>query len=177
MAAPTHQPRILCFSYHNLDLGAFRVMMGLRERMDPVRHAILREVNFGGATGFHGSWRFDDQGIQPFHQLCLQFNSRWPIRQELLGAVLLRVSATEWHGHDYARRRVHISHTDTYVRQPGGFWLSERTRMLVQDLMLAIQGAPMFAIQDQGAPQPQPPTTHARDTPDDASRAVRRRLG
>ncbi len=76
MASPAQQPRVLCFSYHNLDLGAFRVTMWLRESVDPVTNGILREVNFGGTTGFHGSWMFDDQGIRPFNQLSLQFNSR-----------------------------------------------------------------------------------------------------
>ncbi len=165
--------RIMIFSYHNLDLGAFRVMMGLRSISAEINFG---EINFGGATGFHGSWWFDNHEVQPFHRLCLLFNSRWPFRRELLGAELQRVSATEWHGHDYARRRVHVSHTDTYLRQPGGFWLFERTRTLVQDPMPAIQGAPMLAIQDQGTPQPQTSTTHARDTPDGASRDVRRRL-
>jgi len=184
MASLAQQPRVLCFSYHNLNLGAFRVTMWLRESVDPVTNGILREVNFGGTTGFHGSWMFDDQGIQPFNQLSLQFNSRWPVRQELLGAVLLRVSAIEWHGHDYARRTVHISHTDTYVRQLEGLWLSERTRGFVQDPIPVIQDVPMLPIQDvpaglvpmlaihdQVAPQ-----CRSLPTPDDESRAVRRRL-
>jgi hypothetical protein len=34
--------------------------MWLRESVDPVTNGILREVNFGGTTGFHGSWMFDD---------------------------------------------------------------------------------------------------------------------
>ena len=69
MASLAQQPRVLCFSYHNLDLGAFRVTMWLRESVDPVTDGILREVNFGGTTGFHGGWRFVDEGIQPFNQL------------------------------------------------------------------------------------------------------------
>ena len=176
MASLVHQPRIFVFSYHNLNLGAFRVTMWLRESVDPVSGNILREVNFGGTTGFHGSWMFDDQGIQPFHQISLQFNSRWPVRQELLGAVLLRVSAIEWQGHDYAGRRIHINHTDTYVRQPDGFWLSERTRVFVRHPIPAIQDVPLLAIQDQVAPLYPSSRTDDRDTSDDATRAVRRRL-
>ncbi len=169
---------------------------------------IVREVNFGGTTGFHGSWSFDDQGVQPFHQLILQFNSRWPIRRVLLGAELLRVSELEWRGSDYARRRIHVRHTDSYLRQPNLYWLSARTLILVQDPVPAIQDVPMLAIQapvmlqppkqipqtmqdplvsqsqvsvmrplaDRAAPPPSPPTVHARDSPDEASRVVRRRL-
>ena len=90
------QTRILCFSYHNLELGHFHVTIWLREKMDPARNIVVREVNFCGTTGFHGSWAFEGQPGQPYHMLDLQFNCRWPSRQELLGAVLLRVSATEW---------------------------------------------------------------------------------
>jgi hypothetical protein len=98
--------------------------------------------------------------------------------------VLLRVSAIEWHGHDYARRTVHISHTDTCVRQLEGLWLSERTHIFVQDPIPVIQDVPMLPIQDvpagfvpmlaihdQVAPQ-----CRSLPTPDDESRAVRRRL-
>ena len=184
MASSAQQPRVLCFSYHNLDLGAFRVTMWLRESVDPVTDGILREVNFGGTTGFHGGWRFVDEGIQPFNQLNLQFNSRWPVRQELLAAVLLRVSAIEWHGHDYARRTIHISHTDTYVRQLEGLWLSERTRGFIQVPIPAIRDVPMLPIQDVSAGLVPMLDAHYQSTPqrrsspapDDESRAVRRRL-
>ena len=119
---------------------------------------------------------FDDHLIQPFHYISLQFNSRWPVRQELLGAVLLRVSAIEWQGHGYAGRRMHINHTDTYVRQPDGFWLSDRTRVFVQRPIPAIQDVPLLAIQDQVALLCPSSRTNDRDASDDASRAVRRRL-
>ena len=52
MASLVHQPRIFVFSYHNLNLGAFRVTMWLRESVDPVSGNILSEVNVGGTNGF-----------------------------------------------------------------------------------------------------------------------------
>ncbi len=184
MASLAQQPRVLCFSYHNLDLGAFRVTMWLRESVDPVTDGILREVNFGGTTGFHGSWKFVDEGIQPFNQLNLQFNSRWSVRQDLLAAVLWRVSAIEWHGHDYARRTIHMGHIDTYVRQLEGLWRSERTRGFVQVPIPAIRDVPMLPIQDVPAGlvpmlaihDQLSPQRRSSPAPDDEARAVRRRL-